>query len=72
VRIAGVREGSPAERAGLRAGDIIIAFDDQEIADIYAMTEALRARKPGDRVRIRVVREGREVTVTAVLGERGG
>ncbi|HEY8470134.1 MAG TPA: M28 family peptidase [Longimicrobiales bacterium] len=72
VRIAGVREGSPAERAGLRAGDIIIGFDDEEIADIYAMTEALRARKPGDRVRIRVLREGREVTLTAVLGERGG
>lgn len=72
VRIGGVREGSPADRAGLRAGDIIVGFDDQEIADIYAMTEALRARKPGDRVRIRVLREGRELTLTAVLGERGG
>jgi Zn-dependent M28 family amino/carboxypeptidase len=72
VRIGGVREGSPADRAGLRAGDIIVGFDDQEIADIYAMTEALRARKPGDRVRIRVLRDGKEITVTAVLGERGG
>src|SRR5690606_27493197 len=72
VRLSGVREGSPADRAGLRAGDIIIGFDDDEIADLYAMTDALRARKPGDRVRIRVLREGSELTLTAVLGERGG
>ena len=43
---------------------------DDEFAN--SMTEALRARKPGDTVRIRVLREGRELTVTAVLGERGG
>ncbi|MFO7260657.1 MAG: M20/M25/M40 family metallo-hydrolase [bacterium] len=72
VRVAGVREGSPADLAGLQAGDVIVGFDDQEIADIYAMTEALRARKPGDTVRIRVLREGKEITVTAVLGQRGG
>ncbi len=72
VRLSGVREGSPADRAGLQAGDIIVGFDDDEIADLYAMTAALRERKPGDRVRIRVLREGKELTVTAVLGERGG
>lgn len=71
VRLSGVREGSPADEAGLRAGDIIVRFDDEEIADLVAMTEALRVRKPGDTVRITVLRDGATVTVTAKLGSRG-
>ncbi len=70
VKISGVRAGSPAEKAGLKAGDIIVAFDDTEIKDLYAMTDGLRARKAGDSVRITVLRDGQSVTVTAVLGRR--
>ena len=70
VKISGVRGGSPAEKAGLKAGDIIVAFDDTEIKDLYAMTDGLRARKAGDSVRITVLREGQPVTMTAVLGKR--
>ncbi len=70
VRISGVRAGSPAEKAGLKPGDIIVAFDDQEIKDLYAMTDGLRARKAGDSVRITVLRDGQKVTMTAVLGTR--
>jgi len=67
VRLQGIRAGSAAEAAGLRAGDIIIRFDDDEIADLMGMTEALRKRKPGQSVRITVLRDGSPVTVTAVL-----
>jgi hypothetical protein len=70
LRLTGVREGSPAEQAGLRAGDIIVEFDGVEVADIYAFTYALRDRKPGDEVRIVVEREGERIPLTAVLGER--
>ncbi len=70
VKISGVRAGSPADKAGLVAGDIIVAFDDKEIKDLYAMTDGLRARKAGDSVRITVLRAGQPVTVTAVLGRR--
>lgn len=70
VRISGVRAGSPAEQAGLQGGDVIVGMDEQEVADLYAFTDALRARRPGDRVRITVLREGQEVTVAAVLGSR--
>jgi len=70
VKISGVRGGSPAETAGLKAGDIIVAFDEKEIKDLYAMTDGLRARKPGDTVKITMLRDGQALTVTAVLGKR--
>jgi len=70
LRITGVREGSPAEDGGLRAGDVVVEFDGKEITDIYAYTYALRERKPGDEVVIVVEREGERITLNVTLGER--
>lgn len=70
VRLTGVREGSPAEEAGLQNGDVIVEFGGQEVTDLYAYTYALRDHEPGDEVEIVVVRDGERVTVTAVLGRR--
>ena len=70
LRLTGVREGSPADEAGLRGGDVVVEFDGNEITDIYAYTYALQARSPGDEVSIVVERDGERITVTAVLGER--
>lgn len=70
LRITGVREGSPAEEGGLRAGDVVVEFDGKEVADIYAYTYALQARKPGDAVVIVVERDGERVSLDVTLGER--
>jgi hypothetical protein len=70
LRITGVREGSPAEKAGLRAGDVIVEFDGKEIPDLYAYAYALREKKPGDEVTIVVERDGQNVSLKAVLGSR--
>jgi hypothetical protein len=70
VRLSGVREGSPAANAGLRSGDIIVAFGGTEVGDIYQYTYALRDMAPGDVVEVVVERDGTRVTVQAVLGER--
>ncbi len=70
VRLTGVREGSPAQRAGLRGGDVIVGFGGQEISDLYAYTYALREHEPGDEVEIVVLRDGAKVILTAVLGSR--
>ena len=70
VRITGVREESPAEKAGLRGGDIIVELGGTEITDLYAYTYALRDHKPGDEVRVVVIREGERLTFTAILGSR--
>jgi hypothetical protein len=71
VRLTGVSPGSPAERAGLRAGDVIVEFGGMTVADLYQFTAALRARQPGDTVQVVVQRDGQPHTVTAVLGRRG-
>jgi Peptidase family M28/PDZ domain len=71
VRIVGVRAGSPAEHAGLRAGDVITGMGTKAIANLYEMTEALRSHQPGDSVVISVTRAGAAIQLNAVLGKRG-
>ncbi|HKJ01853.1 MAG TPA: M28 family peptidase [Longimicrobiales bacterium] len=70
LRITGVREGSPAEKAGLQAGDVVVEFDGKPIEDIYAYTYALRDKKPGDAVKVVVERDGTRFTFNAVLAVR--
>ncbi len=70
MRLTGVRSGSPAEAAGLRAGDVVIGFEEREILNLYDYTYALRAHAPGDTVTIRVRRNGEELELSAVLERR--
>jgi len=70
VKFADVREGSPAAKAGLKAGDIMTEFDGKAIQNLYDFTYALRARKPGDEVKVKVTRDGKPLEVTVVLGRR--
>jgi len=72
VRLTGVRSESPAEAAGIRGGDILVQLGDYEIKDLYAMTDALRAYKPGDVVTAAVIRDGERIEMTVTLGKRGG
>lgn len=71
VAISGVTPGSPAEKAGLQAGDVIVRFGDKEIRNIYDYTYALGERKPGDGVVVVVKRAGGEVALQLTLGARG-
>ncbi len=70
VRLTGVRPGSPADKAGLMAGDVIVEFAGRPINDLYEYSDALRAHKPGDVVKIIAERKGERVTLTATLGSR--
>jgi S1-C subfamily serine protease len=72
VRLAGVRAGSPAEKAGLKAGDIITGLGAKTVKNLYDMTEALRSHQPGDTVTITVTRGDQPVRLSAVLGKRAG
>ena len=71
VLLVGVRAGSPAERAGLKAGDVITGMGNKTIANLVEMTEALRSHQPGDSVIIAVRRDGAAIQLNAVLGKRG-
>jgi Peptidase family M28/PDZ domain/PA domain len=70
VKFADVREGSPAGKAGLKAGDIMTEFDGKPIQNLYDFTYALRGKKPGDEVKVKVTRAGKTLEVTAVLTRR--
>jgi len=70
VRVGGVRAGSPADKAGVRQGDVIVTFGGLTVRTLEDFTFALRGRRPGDRVEVTVVREGAEQRVEAVLEER--
>jgi S1-C subfamily serine protease len=61
--------GSPAERAGMRPQDIIVAIDGQKISTIGDLRRELFRKRPGDTVRVEVVRDGRRVTLTITLTE---
>ena len=70
VRIQGVREGSPAQRAGLRGGDVIVAFDGAPVANLEEFASVLYRARAGQEVEIVVERDGERVPVQATLGER--
>lgn len=70
VLLSGVREGGPAEKAGIRGGDVVVKFDGVRIDNIYDYTFALRSRRPGQQVRITVKRDGQELDFVATLGRR--
>ncbi|HWH06649.1 MAG TPA: PDZ domain-containing protein, partial [Gaiellaceae bacterium] len=70
ARIGEVRSGTAAERAGLRAGDVITAADGATVADAEDLRRVLATMQPGDRVRLAVERAGDSLAVTVVLGER--
>jgi membrane-associated protease RseP (regulator of RpoE activity) len=70
VLLSGVREGSPAEQAGLVQGDVIVKFDDVRIGNLYDYAYALRSRKPGQPVRLTVEHKGNRMEVTVTLGKR--
>src|SRR5271154_4057407 len=70
VRFADIRPGSPAAKADLRAGDILTEFDGKKIQNLYDFTYALRAKKPGQEVLVKVLRGGQTIEAKVLLTER--
>jgi hypothetical protein len=70
VKFADVREGSPAAKAGFKAGDVMIEFDGKKIDNLYDFTYALQAKKPGDEVVVKVLRDSQPVEAKVLLAKR--
>lgn len=70
VKFSGVTPGSPAEKAGMKGGDVLVRFGPTEVRNIYDYTYALAERKPGEAVTVVVKRDGRDVSLDLVLGSR--
>jgi membrane-associated protease RseP (regulator of RpoE activity) len=72
VLVGSVEKGSPAERAGLRVGDVVLAVEGQEISSPLALRRAIQDKKEGDSVRIDVLRGKARQTLVASVVEREG
>jgi serine protease Do len=68
--ISEVLDGTPAAKAGLRSGDLLLAVNGQEIADSRELTRAVSALAPGAKANIKIFRDGAEKTVPVTLGQR--
>lgn len=64
LRLSSVRQGGPAERAGLRNGDVILSLAGQAIDDVYAYTEVLSGLKADVEVPVVAERDGRAIETT--------
>ena len=70
VRFADVREGTPAHKAGLKPGDILIEFDGKEVKNLTDFTFLLRSKKPGDTVLVKVLRGDQTIETKVLLTAR--
>ena len=70
VKLVGVSEGSPAEKAGIKGGDVIIKFGEFKVEGIEGYMNAMSSKKPGDEVDVLVVRDGKEALIKVKLGTR--
>ena len=71
-RVTGVTPGSPADLAGIKAGDVVVEFSGKPVTDLETYSQAMYGHKPGDVVKIVVIRDGARLSLTATLGRRGG
>ena len=70
VRFSDVQPGSPAAKAGLKAGDVLVDFAGKPIRNLYDFTDALRRGKVGDVVAVTVLRDGKPLKASVTLAQR--
>ena len=70
ARVAAVESGGPAADAGVKAGDVVRAFDGKEVADSAGLSSQVNHHKAGDEVEIVIRRAGEEKTLKVKLAER--
>ncbi|HEX2724101.1 MAG TPA: M28 family peptidase [Gemmatimonadaceae bacterium] len=72
LQLSGVRADSPADKGGLKAGDIVVEFGGKTVTDLQSYSDALYSHKPGDTVKIVFLRGASRMETTVTLGTRGG
>jgi len=68
--VEGVEPGGPAEEGEIQMGDIVVRIDGRPIESSEDVAAAIDAKKPGDRVKVEVIREGEPETLEVELGKR--
>jgi serine protease Do len=67
--VADVVKGGPAEKAGLKPGDIIVEFDRKEIKDSADLPSVVARVTPGTTAQLKVLREGKQLSLPITVGE---
>jgi putative serine protease PepD len=70
AEVASVRSGSPADEAGLEAGDVITAIEGETVSTADDATSAINAKSPGDQITVTITRSGERSTLDVTLGTR--
>lgn len=68
--IAGVLRESPADIAGIKSGDILLAINNREVADSSSMLNIIAVLKPNEKAVLTIVRQGQEMKVNVLIGKR--
>jgi serine protease DegQ len=68
--IAGVLRDSPADKAGLKAGDILLAINDKEVIDSATMLNLIAVLNPNQKAVLKIVRDGKIINVSVLIGKR--
>jgi serine protease Do len=66
--VSEVTPGSPAEKAGMKPGDVVLAADDRPVQDNGDLSRYISTRPPGTNVKLKVFRDGAEKTISVTLG----
>jgi S1-C subfamily serine protease len=70
LKLDAVREGSPAEAAGLKAGDRIVRLAGRDVRNVYDYTQALSGMKAGEQYEVEVVRDDARLTLKVTPAAR--
>lgn len=70
--VADVTKGGPAEKAGIRSGDVIVRFDGQEVEDQHELPQIVASTTPGKKVQVTVVRDGKRIEIPVTIAEMEG
>ena len=72
ILVSDVIEGAAAEHAGVKQGDIILKLDGRDVLDVNAFRNAVSSRPPNTTVELRILRDGKELTIKAVTRAQDG
>jgi serine protease Do len=67
--ISGVEKDSPADKAGFKRGDLVIALNGKQVVDSTSLRNMVASTAPGTKIDVKIVREGKEQTIPMTLGE---
>lgn len=70
VLISGVLEGGPADKAGIKPGDVLTQVNSQTVNDVVTLLNRIAQTSPGDEAKVALLRKGKAMTLKVQVGKR--